>query len=166
MTIPARAFCEIYPRDVQLGSLFRLRDEWAMLVGYEDVGERDFLLLTGDRTGHLQRLTTGMPKCLALAPPFSWFAAISSAADVRRSERQTAALTISPRGPIVIGAMPDRFGDHEYIAFGLDGVVDREYELDGAKLRLLSWTAELAHASRPFESLGTLLTVNLPEPRD
>jgi len=158
MAIPAQAFGEIYPKDLRPGSIFKFRSNWAMLVTYEDGSTLDFLMLGGEHAGQLFNVGPGMPKCLGVIPPFSWFPAVEESAVASHTEHQVTTLTLTPSGPVIIGANMDGF-DPKYFAFRLDGIVARDYEAYGIGLRFADWTAELRHPERPFESLGSLFSI-------
>jgi len=164
MTIPAQAFGYIYPKDLGPGSVFRFRDNWAMLVAYEDSSTLLYLMLGGERAGHLFKLEPGMPRCLGIIPPFTWFPAIEDGANASDTERQATTLGLTPTGPVIIGEHTNGYAS-EYFAFRLDGAVDRDYQIGGAGLRHADWTAELQHSDRPFESLGRLFVVGAAEDR-
>jgi hypothetical protein len=158
MAIPAQAFGEIYPKELRPGSIFKFRSNWAMLVTNEDGSTLDFLMLGGEHAGQLFNVTPGMPKCLGVIPPFTWFPALEEGAGASHTEHQTTTLTLTPSGPVIIGANTDGY-DPKYFAFRLDGVVDRDYQPYGIGLRFSDWTVELQHPERPFESLGSLFSV-------
>ena len=159
MTIPVQAFSEIYPKDLRPGNVFKFRSSWAMLVTYEDRSTLDFLMLGGERAGQLFKLTAGMPKCFGIIPPFTWFPAIEDTASASDTGNQTTTLTLTPTGPVIIGANMDGY-ERDCFAFRLDGMVDRDYQAYGAGLRYANWTAELQRPEKPFESLGRLFSVS------
>lgn len=164
MTIPAQAFGYIYPKDLRPGSVFRFRDNWAMLVAHEDSRTLLFLTLGGERAGHLLKLEPGMPKCLGVIPPFTWFPSVEDGASANDTERQATTLGLTPTGPVIIGKYTNGYGP-EFFAFRLDGAVDRDWQAGGAGLRYVDWAAELQHPDRPFESLGRLFAVGDAEDR-
>jgi hypothetical protein len=161
MVLPVEAFAEISPAELPVGSVLKFRESWALLVSYEDGRTRDLLMLTGDRVGQLFSVTPGMPKCLAVVGPFSWFSAVDEQTTPARAEHRTAALTLTAHGPVIVGARLDGFGDDDYCAFDLDGSVNREHQTYGLDLRYRQWSAELQHRDRPYRSIGRLFSVRV-----
>ena len=163
MRIPAHAFAEVYPKDLPLGSVFKFRRNWAMLVGYEEGVAQDLLLLTGDRAGQLLKLGHGMPKCPAVVAPFIWFPAVDEGTEPANADHRTTTLTLTNNGLVIIGADMES-GDSDYYAFRPNGLVDRDYQVYGSGLRFTQWSAELAHRDQPFTSLGQLFRIEAPNP--
>jgi hypothetical protein len=161
MALPVEAFAEISPAELTVGSVLKFRDSWALLVSYEDERTRDLLMLTGDRVGQLLSVTPGMPKCLTVVRPFSWFSSVDEQVTPERAEHRTAALTLTSDGPVIIGARLDVFGDEDYCAFDLDGSVNREHHTYDQGLRYSQWSAELQHQERPYWSIGRLFLVRV-----
>lgn len=163
MALPAEAFGEISPADLPAGRIFRFRESWAMIVCYEDESTKDFLVLGGERSGQLFQVGSNMSRCLTVMPPFAWFAAVEEGALPINTDHQTVVLTLAGKGPLIVGAKEGRWDD-EYVAFGLDGIVDREYQPYGMALRYTQWTAELQHRDLPYRSIGRLFSVSIAPP--
>lgn len=163
MALPAEAFAEISPSELKAGSVFKFGDDWALLVSYEDEITKDFLMLGGGRAGSIFRVPPDMPRFLTLKHPFSWYAALEEGASPVNTDHQTVVLTLTSRGPVVLGARHSNRGT-EYFAFGLDGVVDREFQTHGVALRFTGWTAEVQHSDQPYKSLGRIFSVLIPLP--
>ena len=162
MSIPAHAFGEAYPKDLPQGSVFKFRGAWSLRVaGGHDHSFQGLIFLEGDHVGRLVKIGPGMPRCIAIIEPFQWFPAGAEGAAPGHIELQTATLTVTPNGPVIIGGDidSDRF-DTEYVAFRSDGTCDADYDRYGAGMRFAEWTGELQHSSRPFESLGRLFAIN------
>lgn len=161
MKIPVQAFAEVHPKGVSLGSVLKFRGSWAMLVGYEE-GQKDLLMLAGERAGRLINLRDGMGTCLAIIAPFSWFPAVDEGVEPASVDHQTTTLTLTDKGPVIIGADMDRY-DPDHRAFGMNGLCDREYNAYGSGLRFCQWSAQLMHEGEPFRSLGQLFEVIGPK---
>jgi len=161
MIIPAEAFAERVPQDLAPGSVFWFREAWAFLVSHEldDVPVKSFIMLQGDRAGTLFKVVEGMPACLTLADPFAWFPAVPNGTLPSRDVFETASLSVTASGPVVVGGIPDRWGEADMFAFSLDGRSLGEAPR-GAVNRHGKWTAELCHPSRPFVSLGQIFEVD------
>jgi hypothetical protein len=162
MSIPAQAFGEAYPAKMSPGQLFKFRGFWALRVAYGNQTEiQGFVLLEGEYAGRLFKIGDGMPRCLAIVHPFTWFPSVEAAAIPQRDAMQTATLTVGSIGPVVIGCDLEGDGfDRNYIAFDLDGRESESFDAHGSVVRFAKWSVELQHPSRPFESLCTLLLVD------
>jgi hypothetical protein len=162
MTFPAEVFAERIPQDLSPGSIFLFRGSWALLVDNQaDPSEPStcFVMLQGERVGTVFKVVQGMPPCLTLAEPFDWFAAISEGAMPEHQTLETASLSVTPSGPVLVGGIPDRWGDADKFAFGMKGQFVGEAP-HGAVRRFAKWSAELCHPTRPFVSLGRLFEVD------
>ncbi|WP_230598272.1 hypothetical protein [Xanthomonas albilineans] len=150
------------PQDLPLGSIFLFRDSWALLVD-DQADPNDpaacFVMLQGDRVGTVFKVVQGMPPCLTLAEPFAWFAAVPEAAMPGHQTLETASLSVTPSGLVLVGGIPDRWGDADKFAFGMKGQFMGDAPR-GAVRRFEKWSAELCHPSRPFMSLGKLFEVD------
>jgi hypothetical protein len=160
MTIPVQAFGEIQPGDLQPGSVYKIRNDWALLVSYENRSARDLLMLSGEEAGWLVNINAGMRRCFGIIPPFTWFPTVEAVSSTVEKGRRTCTLMLAPNGLVIIGAKLNNFGDPEYYAFRLNGMVDRDYQPYGAEQRYADWAVELQHTDRPFQSLGRLFTVS------
>ncbi|MDO0860873.1 hypothetical protein VDR86_20205 [Xanthomonas campestris pv. campestris] len=113
MSIPAQAFADRLPNDLSPGSIFLFRKSWAMLVNNQQE-EGDpvlaFLMLQGERAGSLFKVGEGMTRCLTLAEPFGWFASVKEVALPAHDVVDTASLSLTPHGPVVVGQMPSQWG--------------------------------------------------------
>ncbi|KLB10630.1 hypothetical protein, partial [Xanthomonas hortorum] len=124
MTFPAEAFAERIPQDLSPGSIFLFREAWALLVDNQaDPGDSTpcFVMLQGDRVGTVFKVVQGMPPCLTLAEPFAWFPAVPQGAVPRHQTLETASLSVTPSGVVLVGGIPDRWGDADKFAFGMKG---------------------------------------------
>jgi hypothetical protein len=164
MPFPASAFIETYARDLEPGRLFQFHGHWAMLVRVEALNDKYFVMLQGERIGSLHKVVEGMAKSLALSPHFSWFAAVASVGVPKRGEHHPACLLLLPDGPVLLANEKDGFGDIEYYAFGLDGLIRRDVDLHSLGMHLLAWSAELEDPARPGQSLGTLVSIDSTAP--
>ncbi|MFW9441156.1 hypothetical protein ACE8C5_21515 [Xanthomonas euvesicatoria] len=162
MSIPAQAFADRLPNDLSPGSIFLFRESWAMLVNNQQE-EGDpvlaFLMLQGERAGSLFKVGEGMTRCLTLAEPFGWFASVKEVALPAHDVVDTASLSLTSHGPVVVGQMPSQWGDGDKIAFGMDGQPLGDHP-PGAVKRFATWSAEIFHPSRPFVSLGRIFEVD------
>ncbi|MBB4606498.1 hypothetical protein GGR59_002764 [Xanthomonas arboricola] len=162
MIVPAEAFAERIPQDLSAGSIFLFRDSWALLVDNQaDPSEPSacFVMLQGDRVGTVFKVVQGMPPCLTLAEPFSWFPAVPQGAMPGHQPLETASLSVTPTGVVLVGGIPDRWGEPDKFAFDMKGQFVGEAPR-GAVRRFATWSAELCHPSRPIVSLGRLFEVN------
>lgn len=162
MSIPAQVFGEAYPAKILPGQLFKFRGSWALRVAHGNQKEiQGFLLLEGDHVGRLFKIGDGMPRCLAIVHPFTWFPSVEATAIPQRDAMQTATLTVGSMGPVIIGGDLEGDGfDPNYIAFDLNGRESECFDAHGSVVRFPQWSVELEHPSRPFESLGTLLLID------
>lgn len=167
MNFPAQAFAVRSPIDLQPGELFQSRGSWALRVVYEawQTPTQGYILLEGERAGSLVPLRDGIATGLCIASPFSWFPA-ASIAGATVSARLTAALTLTESGVVVVGGYTDRLNDTDYRAFDIDGSEVAGFEEWRPAPRLAVWTIELQHEARPFESLGTLASIDRREQSD
>lgn len=159
MKLPARAFAEIYPQDVQPGQLFKFRGTWALRVVHLD-DAHGVLMLSGERAGWVHKIAPGMSTVIALTSPFGWFPAVSTEDLPTVDAAVTATLMISAAGPAICGVREDRGSfDPEHLVFGPDGVAQ---DADGIHRtsRYEKWSAELVIEDRPFVSLGTLFEMD------
>jgi len=162
MFMPAEAFAERVPQDLAPGSIFRFREAWAFFVSHEHsegAPVPSFIMLQGERVGTLFKGVEAMQGCLTLAEPFAWFPAIPAGVMPTRDVFETASLSVTASGPILIGGMPERWGGPDKFAFGINGKCLGEAPR-GAVNRYAKWTAELCHPSRPFVSLGRIFAVD------
>lgn len=158
MKLPAQAFAEVHPKDLEPGRLFKFREQWALRVSHAEEFE-GFLIFEGDHAGKVFKIGDGMARSVAIVHPFNWFPVVAGDAMPSRSGAITITLAITSAGPVLMGSdARDHFGD-DYLSFGLDG-----RGVDGSDLHRAScyeqWSAELLHDSRPFVSLGTLFEVD------
>ena len=161
MSIPAEAFAEAYAMALPLGSLVRHRGNWHVLVG-DDNKPTDLLVLEGADKGRLFNVNSNMAKSFAVVAPFGWYPAIESPQEATSEGNTTVALTLTDQGIRIIGGRLDH-GDVEYQAYRTDGTLDSAYSSYGLGLRFASWTVELFHSRRPFQSMGKLLSVTASE---
>lgn len=162
MIVPAEAFAECVPQDLAPGSIFKLPDAWALLVINENedgAAVPSYILLQGERAGTLSEVRKGMSACLTLAEPFAWFPAVPNGTLPSRDVFETASLSVTASGPVVVGGTVDRMGDADMFAFNMAGQLLGEAPR-GAVNRYGNWTAELCHPSRPFVSLGQIFEVD------
>ncbi|CAD7347188.1 hypothetical protein [Xanthomonas arboricola] len=162
MTFPAEAFAERIPQDLSPGSIFLFREAWALLVDNQaDPSDPTpcFVMLQGDRVGTVFKVVQGMPPCLTLAEPFAWFPAVPQGAVPGHQTLETASLSVTPLGVVLVGGIPDRWGDADKFAFGMKGQFMGEAPR-GAVRRFTKWSAELCHPSRPFVTLGQIFEVD------
>lgn len=162
MIVPAEAFAECVPQDLAPGSIFKLPDAWALLVTNENEdgpAVPSYILLQGERAGMLLEVRKGTSACLTLAEPFAWFSAVPNGTVPARDIFETASLSVTASGPVVVGGKPDQWGGGDMFAFSLDGRSLGEAPR-GAVNRHGKWTAELCHPSRPFVSLGQIFEVD------
>jgi len=162
MSIPAQAFADRLPNDLSPGSIFLFRESWALLVNNQQEEAEPvlaFLMLQGTHAGSLFKVGEGMAPCLTLAEPFGWFASVKEGSLPTHDVVDTASLSLTSSGPVVVGQMPSQWGDGDKIAFGMDGqpLVDHPR---GAVRRFATWSVELCHPTRPFVSLGHLFEVD------
>ena len=161
MTLPAQAFATKAPRDLLPGQLSQTRGSWALRIAYT-VQQRTvhgFVVLEGDLAGRLFDVREGMDSGLCIAAPFSWFPAVSAAVPSADS-LAASALTLAPSGIVILGGRTDTWGESDHIAFDVAGHELPDFEERGVPLRFSRWTIELQHDGRPFESLGTLATID------
>ncbi|KFA27618.1 hypothetical protein FQK02_13840 [Xanthomonas vasicola] len=162
MSIPAQAFADRLPNDLTPGSLFLFRESWALLVNNQQEEPEPvlaFLMLQGERAGSLFKVGEGMTRCLTLVEPFGWFASVEEDVLPAHDGVDTASLSLTSSGPVIVGQLPSNWGDGDKIAFGMDGQPLGGYPR-GAVRRFAKWSAELCHPSRPFVSLGRIFEVN------
>ncbi|MCC3255051.1 hypothetical protein [Xanthomonas campestris] len=162
MTFPAEAFAERIPQDLSPGSIFLFRESWAMLVNNQHEEAEPvlaFLVLQGERAGSLFKVGEGMTRCLTLAEPFGWFASVEKEVLPTHDVVDTASLSLTSAGPVVVGQMPSQWGDGDKIAFGMDGQPHSDYP-PGAVKRFAKWSVELCHPTQPFVSLGQIFEVD------
>ena len=162
MIVPAEAFAECVPQDLAPGSIFKLPDTWALLVINENedgAAVPSYILLQGPRAGTLSEVRKGMSACLTLAEPFAWFPAVPNGALPSRDVFETASLSVTASGPVVVGGTVGRMGDADMFAFNMAGQLLGEAPR-GAVNRYGKWTAELCHPSRLFVSLGEIFEVD------
>lgn len=162
MVVPAEAFADRMPHEMSPGSIFRLRESWAVVVNYmssDDSPAPGFIMLQGDRVGTLFRLSDRMAPCITLADQFSWFPAIKPGAIATSNGLETSSLTLTKDGPVIMGRDPERWGRRDTFAFDSNGVLLAETP-QGAVKRFSTWTAELCHLSRPFVTMGQLFEVD------
>ncbi|MGY0762364.1 hypothetical protein ACW3SO_00095 [Xanthomonas campestris] len=160
MSVPAQAFADRLPNDLLPGSIFLFRESWAMLVNNQQEEPEPvlaFLMLQGERAGSLFKVGEGMTQCLTLAEPFGWFASVKEGVLPAHDVVDTASLSLTSDGAVVVGQIPNQLGDK--IAFGMDGQLRSDYPR-GAVKRFAKWSVELCHPSRPFVSLGRLFEVD------
>ncbi|QBG96207.1 hypothetical protein EYC55_13155 [Xanthomonas oryzae] len=101
-----------------------------------------------------------MGPCLTLAEPFGWFASVKEEAPPAHDVVDTASLSLTSAGPVVVGQIHSQWGDGDKIAFGMDGQPLADHPR-GAVKRFATWSAELCHPTRPFVSLGRIFEVDL-----
>ncbi|MCC8496012.1 hypothetical protein LN451_19250 [Xanthomonas hortorum pv. gardneri] len=162
MSIPAQAFADRLPNDLLPGSIFLLRESWAMLVNNQQEEAEPvlaLLVLQGEHTGSLFKVGKGMPPCVTLAEPFGWFASVKEGVPPTHDVVDTASLSLASSGPVVVGQMPSQWGDGGKIAFGMDGQPRSDYPR-GAVKRFAKWSVELCHPAQPFVSLGRIFEVD------
>ena len=157
MQLPASAFAESYPSELAPGSIFRFRQNWCLrLAPGQSYGGGAFVILEGTRAGQWLPIEKGMARGLHLCPPFSWYPAVEWPAEATGGY-WTASLVFSPQGPVVIAGR----GEGQHLGYTLDG---QPYEDDGylfdGMTRAVKWTAELAAPEHPFQSLGTIFSVD------
>ncbi|CDF60957.1 MULTISPECIES: hypothetical protein [Xanthomonas] len=160
--IPAEAFVERVPQDLPPGSIFLLRDSWAFRVDNQaDPNEHipSFVMLQGERVGKLCKVVQGMPPCLTLIEPFGWFAAVQEGAIPGHQTMETASLSVTSTGIVLVGVIRDQWGNEDAFGFGMKGQFIGEAPR-GAVRRFAKWSAELCHPNRPFVSLGRLFEVD------
>jgi len=163
MSIPAQALSDRLPSDLSPGSIFLFRESWALLVNNQQEEAEPvlaFLMLQGERVGSLFKVGDGMGRCLTLAEPFGWFASLKEGIPPAHDVVDTASLSLTPDGPVVVGQIHSQWGDGDKIAFGMDGQPLADHPR-GAVKRFATWSAELCHPTRPFVSLGRVFEVDL-----
>lgn len=159
MSLPAPAFAERAPLDVAHGQLFTLRGHWALRVELQGSQTQAGLLLEGERAGQIFRIDDGIALTLCVVSPFGWFPAIEGSTP-RVKRVVPASLALHASGVLLAGVIPDGWG--ETLAFGLDGM--QVEELRGSAPHFQRWTIELHHKDRPFQSLGTIATIDRTAP--
>lgn len=160
MSLPAQAFAERAPQDLTPGQLFTLRGHWALRVELQgSQTQAGLLLLEGERAGQIFRIADGISRTLCVVSPFGWFPAIEGSTP-RVEGVVPASLALSASGVLLPGVIPDGWG--ETVAFGLDGM--QVEELRGSAPHFQCWTIELHHQDRPFQSLGTIATIDRAAP--
>lgn len=162
MVFPAEAFADRMPQEMSPGSIFRLRDSWAVVVNYmssDDSAAPGFIMLQGDRIGTLFRLSDGMAPCTTLSDQFSWFPAVKPGAIATGDGPETSSLTLTKDGPVIMGKDPERWGKRDTFAFDSKGVLLADVP-QGAVKRFSRWTAELCHPSHPFVTMGQIFEVD------
>ncbi|WP_386337613.1 hypothetical protein O4D10_12250 [Xanthomonas citri pv. citri] len=160
MSIPAQAFADRLPNDLSPGSIFLFRESWAMLVNNQQEETEPvltFLMLQGKHAGSLFKVGRGMAPCLTLAEPFGWFASVKEGIPPAHEVVDTASLSLTSAGPVIVGQIPNQEGGE--IAFGMDGQPLGDHP-SGAVKRFAQWSAELCHPTRPFVSLGRIFEVD------
>ncbi|UYK67676.1 hypothetical protein NG831_05730 [Xanthomonas sacchari] len=160
MNVPAQAFVDSHPSSLSPGSLFLFRESWALLVNNQQEEAEPvlaFLMLQGERAGSLFKVGDGMGRCLTLAEPFGWFASVKEGTPPTHDVVDTASLSLTPDGPVIVGQIPNQEGGK--IAFGMDGQPLADHPR-GAVKRFATWSAELCHPTRPFVSLGRIFEVD------
>lgn len=160
MSLPAQAFAQRAPQDLTPGQLFTFRGHWALRVELQGSQTQAYLLLLqGERAGQIFRIVDGIARTLCVVPPFGWFPATEGSTP-RVDGVVPASLALSASGVLLPGVIPDGWG--ETVAFGLDGMqVD---ELRGSAPQFQCWSIELHHQDRPFQSLGTIATIDRAAP--
>ncbi|MEA9731854.1 hypothetical protein [Xanthomonas campestris] len=162
MSVPAQAFADRLPNDLLPGSIFLFRESWALLVNNQQEEAEPvlaFLVLQGEHTGSLLKVGKGMPPCLTLAEPFGWFASVKEGVPPTHDVVDTASLSLTSAGPVVVGQMPSQWGDGDKIAFGMHGQPLGDHPR-GAVKRFAKWSVELCHPAQPFVSLGRIFEVD------
>lgn len=160
MSFPAQAFAERAPQDLTPGHLFTLRGNWALRVEIQgSQTQAGLLLLEGERAGQILRIADGIARALCVVSPFGWFPAIAGSTP-RSDAVVPASLAFSASGVLLRGVIPDGWG--ETAAFGLDGMQVEEPR--GSVPHFQSWSIELHHQDRPFQSLGTIATIDRAAP--
>jgi len=160
MSLPVQAFAERAPQDLTPGQLFKLRGHWALRVELRgSQTQAGLVLLEGDRAGQIFRIADGIARALCIVSPFGWFPAIAGPAP-RVDGIVPASLALSASGVLIPGVIPDGWG--ETVAFSIDGM--QVEELRGSAPHFQHWTIELHHQDRPFQSLGTIATIDRGAP--
>ncbi len=159
MKLPAQAFAEISPRELEPGRLLKFRGQWALRVSRVE-GFEGILMFEGDHAGKVFQIAEGMAKSLAVVHPFGWFPVVARDVGPSADAATTITLAMTSEGPALTGADPrDRMFKDTYLSFGLDGHgIDNDDVLRASRFE--QWSAELFHDSRPFVSLGTLFEVD------
>lgn len=162
MNMPAHAFSMQAPRTLAFGSIFRFRESWALLVNNQQgAGEPmpAYIMLQGERVGTLSNVTAGMPPCLTLASPFEWFPTIAAFALQDEEAFETASLSFTEAGPVIIGGIFDSSGDSSSFSSDLRGTFVGLAESSPGS-RISRWNGELCYSARPYLSLGCLFEVD------
>jgi hypothetical protein len=160
--VPAQAFAESHPSEVAIGCLFKTRGSWALRVkGGPDPNFEGYILLQGERAGQLLRLAPGMAAGLTIIKPFSWFPGIHIDAKLDDSCKETASLSLTEAGPVIVGGIADSdHYDSDFFAYQTDGQRFERFDHYKPIRRFSQWSVELQHDSRPLKSLGQILTVD------
>ncbi|WP_372353796.1 hypothetical protein ACDH63_07370 [Xanthomonas axonopodis pv. maculifoliigardeniae] len=162
MSVPAQAFADRLPNDLSPGSIFLFRESWVLLVNNQQEEAEPvlaFLMLQGERAGSLFKVGDGMGPCVTLAEPFEWFASVKDGVPPAHDVVDTASLSLTSVGPVVVGQMPSQWGDGDKIAFGMHGQPLGDHPR-GAVKRFAKWSVELCHPAQPFVSLGRIFEVD------
>jgi hypothetical protein len=156
--IPAQAYAQVSPNELEPGRLFLFRSHWALRVS-DGAEFQGILMLDGERAGAVFQLAAGIAQCMAVVAPFNWFAMVADDAKPTVEDDPEGALMLTANGPVIVGLDARNEWDPTYIAFASDGQQIEAQDVHRS-LRFEQWSVELCHPDRPFKSLGTLVELD------